>query len=728
MKKFFLPFLITLLSVFPYRILAETEVWAGQVVSVSAKRKSVAEKTPGAVSVVVKEDINAKTIFSVDQAVNALPGVFNRRGKGLMDASSAVTLRGVPGQQRTLILFDGIQLNDAYTGSVSFGGIPVDDLERVEVARGPFSGLYGGNAMGGVINFIVHKPKKREFSIKTGYGNALGHSPSLNNMINGYFSYGDRFGKKLSLLFAYGYKYTSGYASDLNVQKKAPSSGLTGWKNTTDNTGLASYLIGDKGDNGWREKNISFRGWYDISDFDKLSFSFFRTEYDYFYDDPHTYIRDLSGAEVWSYSGVTESSFLAGDGGRLHDFFSASYSKETEDLEVKASLGYVDTLKNWYVTPTSGLATRFGGAGKISDTPSTSLNSELQLILPEFFTGQSFSIGMSYRFSKAMTSENNLSDWRNEEEKGLLSYSAGGKGEDMGVYLQDEITLSKDLIAYLSARMDWWWTYDGFAYQSGVSGYPIYYPRRSDSALSPKVSLVYNPYTKTTLRASLGRSFRSPTVYEMYRTWTSYNKVYQGNPNLKPETITSWDAGIELRPWLGFKLGAVYFENIMKDLIYRHSVNPNLLINENAGEAFGSGWEFEAEHVFTNGGRFFCNLTLNDAKITKNSANPASVGKKLADMPSTMYSFGSDFNVGSFYFAGLGRYVGKRYNSDANTDTVNGVYGSRDPYFTMDLKVTWKQSENLFISMAVQNVFDKVYFDYYRAPGRSWFTEVSWKI
>jgi len=637
-------------------------------------------------------------------------------------------LRGVPDQKRTLVLFDGIPQNDAYNGVVSFTGLQAEDIERVEVARGPFSGLYGGNAMGGVVNFVARRPLRREITMKNGAGGAFGPEPAMKYMTSGYLSYGDKFGRNLSVLGSYGHKFTAGYPADLNVQSAAPAAGLTGWRRTTDNTGAARYLIGDKGDNGWRENDASLRAWYDLTDSDKLSVSFTRTDCSYFYGEPDTYLRNAAGAAVWSYGSVKEGSFLGGDGGRQQNSYSAAYSRQGERSELKLSLGYIDTLKSWYATPTAASATRSGGAGKISDTPAASLNSEAQLTLPEFLPRQSLTGGVSYRFSKAENRENSLANWKKESAKGALTYEAGGKTADVGAYLQDEVRLHAKLTGYLSVRGDWWRTYDGGANQPGTAGYPVSYAARRDSAVSPKASLVYNALEKTTLRTSAGRAFRAPTVYELYRTWTSGTKVYQGNPDLDPETVTSWDAGIEQRPWKGLKLGAVYYENRMKHLVYSRTVNANLVVNDNAGEAFGSGWEFEAEQVFDKGGRVFANLTLNDAEITKNAANPASVGKKLQQLPARQYALGGDFKAGRFTFGALGRYVGKRYATDANTDVVNGVYGSRDPYLTAESKVTWAPVEELSLSLAVQNIFDKVYYDYYRAPGRSWMAEVTWKL
>ncbi len=53
---------------------------------------------------------------------------------------------------------DGQPLNDAYTGGIEWGTLPVSNIERIEVVRGGASALYGGNAMGGVINIITRDP------------------------------------------------------------------------------------------------------------------------------------------------------------------------------------------------------------------------------------------------------------------------------------------------------------------------------------------------------------------------------------------------------------------------------------------------------------------------------------------------------------------------------------------------------------------------------------------
>ena len=82
-------------------------------------------------------------------------------------------MRGLSGneQARTLVLIDGVPVNKADGGSVNWNLISTGDVERIEVVKGPGSALYGGNAMGGVINVVNRRPsKKLEGNASIDYG------------------------------------------------------------------------------------------------------------------------------------------------------------------------------------------------------------------------------------------------------------------------------------------------------------------------------------------------------------------------------------------------------------------------------------------------------------------------------------------------------------------------------------------------------------------------------
>ena len=124
----------------------------GEIVVTATKTEKKVEDAPGSVTVISKEEIERRNIKTVDEVLSELKGIFTKRNKGLMDSTSSVRMRGFSGDEYTLILLDGQPLNDAYTNGIEWGLLPVDNIERIEVIRGAASALYGGNAMGGVIN------------------------------------------------------------------------------------------------------------------------------------------------------------------------------------------------------------------------------------------------------------------------------------------------------------------------------------------------------------------------------------------------------------------------------------------------------------------------------------------------------------------------------------------------------------------------------------------------
>lgn len=168
---------------------AESATKLEEIVVTATRTEIEVERAPAVVNVVSKEKLELRSPKSIDEALNDLPGVFVRRGKGLMDTLSAITLRGVPEQKRTLVLLDGIPLNNPYTGNVKFGGFYPEDLERVEVVKGPFSSLFGGYAMGGVVHFITKLPEKREIVVKGGYGSSFDRGEGLDDLRKLYVSY-----------------------------------------------------------------------------------------------------------------------------------------------------------------------------------------------------------------------------------------------------------------------------------------------------------------------------------------------------------------------------------------------------------------------------------------------------------------------------------------------------------------------------------------------------------
>lgn len=124
---------------------------------------------PVSTSVVTAEDIKETNAQDAAEALEKVAGVKIERYGGL-GATAQVHLRGLF-SPRVLVLVDDRPINSPSLGSADLSWISADDIERIEVVRGPNSALYGANAVGGVINIITKQPPtKMVTSSSTSYG------------------------------------------------------------------------------------------------------------------------------------------------------------------------------------------------------------------------------------------------------------------------------------------------------------------------------------------------------------------------------------------------------------------------------------------------------------------------------------------------------------------------------------------------------------------------------
>ncbi|MFC6052881.1 outer membrane siderophore receptor [Acinetobacter sp. Ac_877] len=128
------------------------------VVSASGFEQNI-KKAAATISVLSQEDINKKAYRDVTDALKDVPGVVVTGG----GSSSDISIRGM-GSAYTVIMIDGKKVNtrsvrpNSDNSGIEQGWLPgIESIERIEVIRGPMSGLYGSDAMGGVINIITKK-------------------------------------------------------------------------------------------------------------------------------------------------------------------------------------------------------------------------------------------------------------------------------------------------------------------------------------------------------------------------------------------------------------------------------------------------------------------------------------------------------------------------------------------------------------------------------------------
>jgi outer membrane receptor protein involved in Fe transport len=115
-------------------------------------------------SVLSREDLDRSPGLTLDEQLRQIPGFSLLRRSSSLTAhptSQGVSLRGLgpSGASRTLVLFDGVPLNDPFGGGVYWNRLPLSGLAAVEVARGSLSQLYGSAAMGGAIQLLPRPPQ-----------------------------------------------------------------------------------------------------------------------------------------------------------------------------------------------------------------------------------------------------------------------------------------------------------------------------------------------------------------------------------------------------------------------------------------------------------------------------------------------------------------------------------------------------------------------------------------
>ena len=123
-------------------------------VVVSATRFEIPlDRSPASVSVIDSEDIDHKQIERVSAALREVPGL-NVVQTGTPGQLTSVFMRGLPSQDMQVLL-DGIPVNQGLAGQFDFANLTTDNIDRIEVARGPQSTIYGPRALAGVVQIFT---------------------------------------------------------------------------------------------------------------------------------------------------------------------------------------------------------------------------------------------------------------------------------------------------------------------------------------------------------------------------------------------------------------------------------------------------------------------------------------------------------------------------------------------------------------------------------------------
>jgi len=134
----------------------QEETAEAEEVVVSATRFDIPlDQSPASVSVITSEDIEQKQIQRVSNALREVPGLSVVQ-TGTAGQLTSVFMRGLPSQDMQVLL-NGIPINQGLAGQFDFANLTTDDIDRIEVVRGPQSTLYGPRALAGVIQIFTKR-------------------------------------------------------------------------------------------------------------------------------------------------------------------------------------------------------------------------------------------------------------------------------------------------------------------------------------------------------------------------------------------------------------------------------------------------------------------------------------------------------------------------------------------------------------------------------------------
>ena len=461
MKKFLLlTCLFGVIFIIPEFAFAEKEEKKVQVIKLekvvvtATKTEKKIEDVPGSVAVITRKDIEESDAKAVPELINTLPGVtvYDSTGTGM---SYSVSLRGVnPGRcNKVLVMVNGVPMNSGSTGTVFWRDLPApEQIERIEVVKGPVSALYGGYGLGGCINIITRRgPIRPKTKAETSFGS--------DNEKFFVAETGGNIKEKFSYQLGYDYHEGDGFRdqSDFESQKLSTKLGLI----LTDRSDIALDL-------GYSDVNYEVPGRITKAQYEK---------------DPKQARSQFGIGDLQrSYSNFTFRQDIGDD-----DNLKAAFYYHTYDLDyVFATSPYKDYIYDVYTT-----------GGEVQYTLNHSILGKKNRLI----------FGPTFTYHHATTKAYNTS---NGKRGGDPITDTLVKPLFWSAYIQDEFNIFDPLTLTLGMR------YDKVEYDNEDRLKPENSGTTSMDEISPKLGLAYRLFEHTTLFANIAKGFTPPSVSKLF--------------------------------------------------------------------------------------------------------------------------------------------------------------------------------------------------------------------
>lgn len=623
-------------------------------VSIAGTETRLSE-TPASVIVLSRETLEATAAQTVDDALRQVAGftLFRRSSsKTTNPTTQGANLRGVSGSgaARTSVLLDGVSLNDAFGGWTYWTRAPKIAVESVEVLRGGASSIYGGSALSGAVNLTTRRARNDKPVLR--FETSAGTQETFDGSL---FTAFGKNGWNASLA-AQSFK-TGGYipvsqtergAADSKADSRFNSGFLTLERRFGGNSRMfvRGNLFSERRDNGTRlQKNRTyFRQAIFGADFTDEKFGAFQ-------------FRSSIEAQVYDQT-----------------FSAVSADRNTENLT------------------------------RIQRVPSQARSANL--FWTRAFGNHAVSASAEARETRGFSDESIIN---NNRATSLVG--AGGREFSNGVFVQDFWRINRKLNVNIGGRFDYWKNFDALSTtrnlinsQTTVSEFS----NRNQQSFSPRVGAIYQINDNFSVLGSFSKSFRAPTLNELYRAFRVGNVLTTANENLLAERAATYEAGAN---FTGFSKRLTVRGNIFLTEVSNPIVNvtlittPNLITRQrqNVGKTRSRGIEFDAEWTPRRDLRVSAGYLFVDSRVAEFPANPNLIDKFLPQIPKrqltaqAFYRPQNRFSLGAQW-----RISDAQFEDDQNTLRLR-------PFFTMDLLGSYRLREKIEIFAAVENVFNNRY-------------------
>jgi len=637
--------------------------WHDNVVVTANRVDQPLSSVAGNLTILGRREIEQSAAQTLDDFLRQVPGFsLFRRSSSLVAHPTAqgVTLRGISpsGVSRTLVLVDGVPANDAFGGWVYWSRIPLESVERIEILRGGGSSVWGNHALGGVINVVTRGIPEKGLTMVAGVGSHDDRALDLS---------GGRRYERLGWSLAGNYRETDGYKIVRSAQRGA-----------IDIPAFSEQL------------SLSPRIEYDVSSQARLAFAA-------------------------AYSEETR-----GNGTPLTN-------NETESGKLEAS-GDVRTRGGSYWSVSTFFRDQLFSSTFSAQAPDRS--SERPAL--DQFAVDASELGGSAQWTKLVAGKHLLTagadlswiDGRTAEHffwdgtAFLNERRAGGNHYLAGVFAQDLLSVSPAVTLTLGGRVDHWENDNGFRLETSRADGSVLrsetFRHRDEVTVSPKLAALYRATDRLAVSGSWYRSFRVPTLNELYRPFRVRNDITEANAELDPEILTGAEVGFDYsRPRVHGRLTAFRnrVENPIANVTIAGAASAGVIApcgfvpaggacrqRQNLGETRIVGFETAIEvRPDPLWGVSFSYL-FSDGEVVDAPDRPELEGRRIAQVPRHQLSVGLHFDLPRLLGARVQtRYVGEQFEDDQNARVLHD-------YAVVDLSLWRSVADNLDLVLGIENL------------------------